>query len=118
MVKKKFDSKLLDKILTNMINTVGNSKDEIFQIGEQCRQDFESISDEIKAVKLLVLAAIDDSDRLEGLARQSRNRLSEVSRNFVRFSEEEVRRLRESSSDTNGPFDESAAGKIVAKPKR
>ncbi|MFD2442745.1 sensor histidine kinase [Bacillus sp. CGMCC 1.16607] len=91
MAKKKFDSKLLDTILNNMIDTVGNSKDEIFQIGEQCRKDFESISDELKEVKIAVIKAIDDGDQLEEQARQARNRLSDVSRNFGRYSEEEVR---------------------------
>ncbi|WP_442596358.1 sensor histidine kinase [Neobacillus sp. D3-1R] len=91
MSKKKFDSKLLDQILNNMIDTVGNSKDEIFQIGEQCRKDFESISEELKEVKILVLKIIDDGDKLDAQVRLARKRLSEVSQNFQKFSEAEVR---------------------------
>jgi two-component system sensor histidine kinase DegS len=87
----KFDTKALDDILGKMINTVGSSKDEIFQIGEQCRNDFESLSEELKAVKQMVLKVIDEGDSLEVKARQSRNRLSDVSMNFNQYSEEEVR---------------------------
>ncbi|MCQ6278680.1 sensor histidine kinase [Bacillus sp. EB600] len=87
----KFDTKALDEIISRMINTVGSSKDEIFQIGEQCRNDFESLTDELKSVKEMVLKVIDEGDRLEAKARLSRNRLSEVSMNFNQYSEEEVR---------------------------
>ena len=41
---KNFDVKALDKILDEMIKTVGDSKDSIFEIEEQCRRDFESLS--------------------------------------------------------------------------
>ncbi|MDP4156878.1 MAG: histidine kinase, partial [Bacillota bacterium] len=87
----KFDTKALDDIISRMINTVGSSKDEIFQIGEQCRNDFEDLSEELKNVKQMVLKVIDEGDILEQKARQARNRLSEVSMNFNQYSEEEVR---------------------------
>ncbi|WML54764.1 sensor histidine kinase [Neobacillus sp. PS3-12] len=87
----KFDTKALDDIISRMINTVGSSKDEIFQIGEQCRNDFEDLSEELKNVKQMVLKVIDEGDILEKKARQARNRLSEVSMNFNKYSEEEVR---------------------------
>jgi two-component system, NarL family, sensor histidine kinase DegS len=87
----KFDTKALDDIISRMINTVGSSKDEIFQIGEQCRNDFEDLSEELKNVKQMVLKVIDEGDILEKKARQARNRLSEVSMNFNQYSEEEVR---------------------------
>jgi two-component system sensor histidine kinase DegS len=87
----KFDTKALDDIISRMINTVGSSKDEIFQIGEQCRNDFEDSSEELKNVKQMVLKVIDEGDILEKKARQARNRLSEVSMNFNQYSEEEVR---------------------------
>ena len=87
----KFDTKALDDIISRMINTVGSSKDEIFQIGEQCRNDFEDLSEELKNVKQMVLKVIDEGDILEKKARLARNRLSEVSMNFNKYSEEEVR---------------------------
>ncbi|MCA1040488.1 sensor histidine kinase [Bacillus infantis] len=88
---KKFDTKALDFILENMIDTVGNSKDEIFRIGEQCRQDYETLVDELKEVKQLVIGTIDQGDKLEGQTRFARKRLSEVSMHFKDYTEAEVR---------------------------
>ncbi len=39
MSNKKFDTKTLDLILEQMVEAVGSSKDEVFQIGEQCRKE-------------------------------------------------------------------------------
>lgn len=88
---KKFDTKTLDKILNQMIDTVGNSKDEIYLIGEQCRMDYESLSDELKDVKVQVTQIIDEGDHLETQSKFARKRLSEVSMHFNTFTEAEVR---------------------------
>lgn len=74
-----------------MISTVDNSKSEIFQIGEQCRQDFDSITSELKEIKIMVGKVIEEGDELEVKTRYSRRRLSEVSLNFRDYTEEQVR---------------------------
>jgi two-component system sensor histidine kinase DegS len=89
--KPKLDSKMLDQIIEKMIDTVETSKDEIFRIGEHSRQEFESLSAELKEVKVQVLSTIQDGDRLEGHSKFARKRLSEVSKHFKSYSEEEVR---------------------------
>lgn len=88
---KKFDTKTLDHILEKMMDTVSDSKSEIFRIGEQCRNDFETLSDELSSVKKMVVKIIDEGDLLEGRARLARNRLSDVSMNFQKYSEIEIR---------------------------
>lgn len=91
MSLKKIDTKALDDILEKMISTVDNSKSEIFQIGEQCRQDFDSITSELKEIKIMVGKVIEEGDELEVKTRYSRRRLSEVSLNFRDYTEEQVR---------------------------
>ncbi|MFE8696482.1 sensor histidine kinase [Cytobacillus sp. FJAT-53684] len=91
MSKKKLDTKTLDLILEKMVDTVGISKSEIFRIGEQCRKDHMTLSDELKEMKELVKKTIEEGDKLEIQSRFSRKRLSEVSKHFKDFSEEEVR---------------------------
>lgn len=91
MTLKKFDTKALDQIIESMMNTVVSSKDEIFRIGEQCRQDYSTLTDELKEVKRMVCEVIDTGDRLEVQVRFARRRLSEVSKHFNDFSESEVR---------------------------
>ncbi|MGW6299146.1 sensor histidine kinase [Peribacillus butanolivorans] len=88
---KKVDAKALDKILETMVCTVSESKDEVFDIGEQCRKDFESLTKELDDVKIRVAIVITDSDALDSKARFARKRLSEVSMHFNHFSEEQVR---------------------------
>ncbi|KYD09153.1 sensor histidine kinase [Heyndrickxia sporothermodurans] len=91
MALKKIDAKTLDQILEKMIDTVDSSKNEIFHIGEQCRQDYETLSDELHEVKIMVSKAIEEGDDLEIKTRQSRRRLSVVSQHFRDYTEEQVR---------------------------
>ncbi|MEB2270613.1 sensor histidine kinase [Bacillus safensis] len=91
MTTPKMDPKLLDSIIMKMLSTVDGSKDEVFRIGEQSRQQYESLVEELKQIKQQVNEVIDFGDKLEVHARHARNRLSEVSRNFNKFSEEEIR---------------------------
>lgn len=92
---KNFDTKTLDNILDKMIDTVSNSKDEIFRIGEQCRQDYELLTDELKDLKKKVVQTIKEGDRLDGQSRLARQRLSKVSLHFKEYSEVEVREVYE-----------------------
>ncbi|HLO11953.1 MAG TPA: sensor histidine kinase [Pseudoneobacillus sp.] len=91
MAKKRFDSKLLDQIINKMIETVGTSKDEIFQISEQSRNEFESISDDLTEVKHMVDKLKSEGDELDAAVQTARARLSEVSMNYQQYSEETVR---------------------------
>ncbi|QOR66267.1 sensor histidine kinase [Cytobacillus suaedae] len=91
MSTKKIDSKMLDKILEKMVTTVNHSKSEVFKIGEQTRKQYTSLTEELKDIKDKVLEVIEEGDKLEVYARFARNRLSEVSGAFNKFSEDEIR---------------------------
>ncbi|MGE8080473.1 sensor histidine kinase [Peribacillus loiseleuriae] len=91
MSLKKMDVKALDMIVETMITTVGDSKVEIFEIKEQCLRDFEAITTELEEVKIQVAVVIEECDVLEKKARLSRKRLSEVSKYFNNYSEQQVR---------------------------
>ncbi|MBB6447271.1 sensor histidine kinase [Bacillus benzoevorans] len=99
MKVKKFDTKALDAILEKMIDTVEHSKTEIYQIGETCRKDYDTLANELKEVKLTVLKIIEEGDKLDKMARASRKRLSDVSRCFNEFSEDEVRKVYEHANN-------------------
>ncbi|MCJ7843228.1 sensor histidine kinase [Lederbergia sp. NSJ-179] len=95
MALRKLDVKTLDFIVEQMIDTVDKSKDEIFRIGEQCRKDHDTLIEELKEIKAKVEKVISESDDLEEKSRFARKRLSEVSRNFKTYSEEQVREVYE-----------------------
>jgi two-component system, NarL family, sensor histidine kinase DegS len=88
---KHIDVKQLDKIVEKMIDTVQHSKDEIFRIGEQSRQEHDQLLQELIELKRMIKQTIEEADKLEIKARLSRRHLSEVSQNFSSHSEEEIR---------------------------
>ena len=87
----KVDIQEIDKIVDKMVGIVDTSKDEIYKIAEQSRHDFTTLSEELEYIKQQVIQFIDEGDRLEVKSRFARKRLSEMSRDFVKFSEEQVR---------------------------
>ncbi|NSL51768.1 sensor histidine kinase [Calidifontibacillus erzurumensis] len=91
MVSVEFDEKVLDQILEKMINTVSKSKQEVIEISEQSRQEYENLTIELIQIREDVKATIEKSDRLELYEKLARRRLAEVSKNFTKYSEQEVR---------------------------
>lgn len=91
MSEKKIDARELDNILAKMIDTVDHSKDEIFHIGEQSRQEYEALQEELSQIKIEVKNVIKEADRLEEYSKLARKRLSDVSSNFNIYSEHEIR---------------------------
>lgn len=89
----------LDQIINEMVETVTNSKDEIFQIGEESRNEFEKLNKELTETKKQVLSLIDEGDKLDQKVRFSRMRLSEVSKQFQKYSEDEIRKVYEKTHE-------------------
>ncbi|MEZ0117227.1 UNVERIFIED_ORG: hypothetical protein ABRZ91_001184 [Heyndrickxia coagulans] len=84
MTFKTFDSKALDAILEKMIGTVEESKHEIFEIGERCRQDYDALINELEEVKATVVKVIEQTDELETKSKFARRRLAEYVSSFSR----------------------------------
>jgi len=82
---KKLDSAIIDDILNKMIETVQSSKDQIFEIGEKSRTEYEKIVEELEEVKEQVSEVIKQTDKLTIQSKIARQRLVEVSRNFTSF---------------------------------
>lgn len=93
--RHRVNEKDLDFIINEMIDVVEKSKDEIFHISEEARKDHERLKQELKETKENVVGLIDEGDTLEQKVRYSRKRLSEVSRDFDRYSEMEIREVYE-----------------------
>ncbi|MBA2175553.1 sensor histidine kinase [Halobacillus locisalis] len=95
MSENKLGDKALDFIINEMVDTVTNSKDEIFQISEDSRTEFEKLSHELVETKKQVHALINEGDQLEQKVKFSRMRLSEVSKQFQQYSEQDIRKVYE-----------------------
>lgn len=92
---RQIDEKALDYILDDMIDVVENSKTEIFNISEQARKEHAELLLELHGIKRKVIKHINEGGRLERNVRLSRKRLSEVSKDFDNYTEEDVRNVYE-----------------------
>lgn len=81
----------IDKVIKNAIGVMETSKYQMFEICESARSEWETLSKELHQVKDEVSRTIDQVDKLEVEYKRSRLRLTEVSRDFHRFKEEDIR---------------------------
>lgn len=93
------DIQNLEKIFDNMVNVMDQSKNDIFTISEQSRQTFQEMQTELVVIKEDISRVITEGDYLEDMTRQSRRRLADVSKNFMNYTEEEVRQAYEVAND-------------------
>ncbi|MBD8025423.1 sensor histidine kinase [Ureibacillus sp. Re31] len=95
----KVDIGSLDVIFNRMIETITNSKNDIFIISEQSRRSFEEMKAELEIIKEKIKIIIDESDHLEKRTQMAKQRLVLVSKFFNQYSEEEVREAYEAAND-------------------
>ncbi|RXT04492.1 sensor histidine kinase [Ammoniphilus sp. CFH 90114] len=88
----------LDSVLKKTIHAVEGSKEQIFDIAESARIESEEIRDELESIKREVREIVDQTDELEHKFKSSRQRLVEVSRNFQRYGEEDIKKSYELAS--------------------
>ena len=98
MASKKWTGKKLDEILNETIEKVSTSKNELFEISEQSRKEYDRLVSELDDIKAQVINAIDEGDKLEEQARLARMRLADVSKHFDRYEEEEIRQVYETAN--------------------
>lgn len=89
------DFKGLDDIIDEMVEAVHHSKDEIYNITEHARDEYETLNEKIIQLREEIDAIITDSDLLERKERVARQRLATVSENFSMYSEKEIQHVYE-----------------------
>ncbi|KAB8139490.1 histidine kinase [Gracilibacillus oryzae] len=94
----------LDYIIHEMIDTVKNSKDEVFHIAEESRKEYERISKELDDLKEKVIIVIEEGDQLEKKSKLARNKLSIVSKNFSVYSEDSIREAYDNAHQMQSDF--------------
>lgn len=94
MVMKAIEESL-DNIIDKMVGVVEESKDEIFQISEDARTEYEKLVLELNTTKEKVLHYIEAEEILTKEVQASKKRLSIVSKYFDQYSEDEIRQVYE-----------------------
>ncbi|AGA69363.1 histidine kinase [Desulfitobacterium dichloroeliminans LMG P-21439] len=77
----------LGMIMSNTLNAIESSKEEIFYIAETTRAENERLTQESSQLKGEILRIIEDVDKYQKLERRFRQRLMEVSRDLGKYSE-------------------------------
>ncbi len=85
------DMAQLDAIIKETIAVIGSSKEMIYDIGEEAREEYRRLEEEVKKLQEEPADVIDRVDELEGLEQRARWRLLEVSRDFARYTEDDIR---------------------------
>ncbi|MEF2244024.1 MULTISPECIES: sensor histidine kinase [unclassified Paenibacillus] len=81
----------LDRVISNAIKVMEDSKYQIYEICESARKELESLEQELEQVLQETVTIIDKVDQLEMSYRHARIRLTEVSRDFVRYTEADIK---------------------------
>lgn len=86
-----FSTDQIDRVIHNAISVMEDSKMQVFEICEAARRELISLNHELELVLAETTSTIDKVDQLERDYRLARIRLTEVSRDFVRFSELDIK---------------------------
>ena len=97
--ERNIDVQRLESVFENMLKVMDNSKKDIFSISEQTRKNYEALKQELEEVQRETEKVIQRGDKLEKLTHTSRQRLAEVSKNFEKFTENELKRAYEVAND-------------------
>ncbi|SDZ33204.1 two-component system, NarL family, sensor histidine kinase DegS [Evansella caseinilytica] len=90
---------VIESILEKMLDMVGDSREKIFEIGEESRNEYDQLKSELVTIQKSVIEVIEKNERMELHSRFARNRLAEVSKHFSRYTDEEVKNAYEQAND-------------------
>jgi len=82
---------LIDRVIQNAISVMEDSKVQVFEIAESARRELLALHQELERILKETTEAIDKVDKLENEYRLARMRLTEVSRDFVRYTEQDIK---------------------------
>lgn len=82
-----------------MKDTIRSSKEQIFEICEQTRQEYETLESELKDTRRKVSEIIQQTDEKRRRAQVARNRLAVINRDFNTFSNEEAKKVYDDANE-------------------
>ncbi|WP_415918514.1 sensor histidine kinase [Xylanivirga thermophila] len=93
------DPSQLDQILKSTIDSLEKGKEQIFEIAEDSRNEWERLENNLKCVQEKVVRTIEETEKLEFLEQESRKHLMVVSKNFDQYSENDIKDAYETTRD-------------------
>lgn len=92
-----FDVSHLNRIIKDTLNMIDNSREAIYDIAESARNECNRLETELRELKLEVEIIIQQSDNLEAELKKSRIKLAAISKNFNRFTQDDIKLAYESA---------------------
>ncbi|NMO98145.1 histidine kinase [Paenibacillus lemnae] len=93
-----YQADAIDRVIKNAIQVMEDSKYQMFEILETSRDELVSLNQELQQVLKETTETLEKVDQLELNYRRSRIRLTEVSRDFVRYREEDIKQAYEKAT--------------------
>jgi len=90
----------LERILDHTVRTMDAAREQVFDIAEQAREESLTVEEELAKLKREIEFLIAENDRRDREYRKLRQRLVEVSKNFSRYTEHDIREAYEAASET------------------
>lgn len=81
----------LDRIVKETIEGIERSQSQFYDIAESTRRDIKQVSKELAEVKNELEIQIKEVDKLEREEKRARMHLAEVSRDFTRYAEDDIK---------------------------
>lgn len=85
----------LEKIVAETLTAIEKSKTQIYDIAENARSETERVKNELVEIQRQVMFTIDQVDNLERLEKAARVRLMELSRNYDKYTDDDVKQAYE-----------------------
>lgn len=88
----------INRIFTNAIHVMEDSKYQIYEVCESARSELHALEKELEHVLAQTLQVIEEVDKIELEYRFARIRLTEVSREFQRYNEQDIKKAYEKAT--------------------
>lgn len=102
MAEAPLDLAQLDQVIKRTVEAIERGREQIYAIAESAREEYQSVASELESVKRETAEIIMAVDGLEKQERAARVRLMEVSRNFSRYGEEDIKEAYEQAQQLQG----------------
>ncbi|MFZ5631244.1 MAG: sensor histidine kinase [Bacillota bacterium] len=93
------DPATLDSIIQETLSAIENGKRQVFDIAENIRIEFVRLKNELEETRKEVAAIVAEVDVLSREDKKARRRLAEVSKNFNRFTENDIKKAYEDAQN-------------------
>ncbi|ERI91504.1 putative sensor protein DegS [Clostridiales bacterium oral taxon 876 str. F0540] len=112
------DVNLINKIIKKVIEEISSSRGQILDIVDNIRKEQEDLKFQLIQIKSEILKVIDEVDDLQKQERIARKRLAEVSANFNKYTEKDIKEAYEKASDMRVKYSTKTNEEKVLREKR